>query len=102
MECIQEWFAKKGSISTDNEQSDLKALKLVDEIYTSHPYFGTRMMLAELEDHDINVGRQNIRKYYRLLGLEAVYPKVNNKFTAVTVVIFKDHPIHIPLGAYCS
>ena len=58
-------------------ESELKVLKLVDEIYTSHPYFGTRRMLAELEDHDISIGRQKIRKYYRLLGLEAVYPKVN-------------------------
>ena len=58
-------------------ESELNILKLVDEIYTAHPYFGTRRMLAELEDHDIGIGRQKIRKYYRPLGLEAVYPKAN-------------------------
>lgn len=58
-------------------ESELRILKLVDEIYTAHPYFGSRRMLAELEDHGISLGRQKARQYYRLLGLEAVYPKIN-------------------------
>jgi putative transposase len=57
--------------------AELVTLNLVDEIYTEHPYFGTRRMIEELGDYGINVGRQLVRKFYRLLGLEAVYPKAN-------------------------
>jgi putative transposase len=34
-------------------------------------------MQCELQDSGVAIGRQQIRKYYRLLGLEAVYPKAN-------------------------
>lgn len=52
-------------------------LNKVDEIYTEHPYYGSRRMQEELLELEIAVGRQKIRKFYRLLGLEAVYPKAN-------------------------
>ena len=52
-------------------------LNKVDEIYTEHPYYGSRRMQEELLELEIAVGRQKIRKFYKLLGLEAVYPKAN-------------------------
>jgi putative transposase len=55
----------------------LKVINLIDEIYTAHPYYGTRRMVKELEDHGIYIGRQQVRSYYKILGLEAVYPKIN-------------------------
>jgi len=57
--------------------SDLLIINLIDEIYTTHPYYGTRRMLKELEDYGIYIGRQKIRSYYKVLGLEAIYPKIN-------------------------
>jgi len=56
---------------------ELAVINKVDEIYTEHPYFGTRRMLKELEDYGINIGRQQVGSYYKILGLEAVYPKIN-------------------------
>lgn len=58
-------------------EEQLKVLKLIDEIYTSHPYYGTRRMLKELSDHGITIGRAQTRTYYKTLGLEAIYPKAN-------------------------
>lgn len=57
--------------------TDCKLLHQVDEIYTMHPYFGTRRMIKELEDHGYYVGRDKIRTCYKLLGLETIYPKIN-------------------------
>jgi putative transposase len=55
----------------------LNVLTIIDKIYTSHPYFGTRRMIKELKDHGIEIGRSQTRSYYKILGLEAVYPKIN-------------------------
>lgn len=55
----------------------LKLLNLVDEIYTQHPYYGTRRMAKELADYGYKIGRDQVRACYKTLGLEAIYPKVN-------------------------
>ena len=55
----------------------MRILNLVDEIYTSNPYFGSRRMVKELEDYGVYVGRDKIRSCYNILGLEAIYPKPN-------------------------
>lgn len=52
-------------------------LNKVDEIYTEHPYYGSRLMREELLESGVEIGRQKISKFYRVLGLEAVYPKAN-------------------------
>ncbi|HLX53585.1 MAG TPA: IS3 family transposase [Aquella sp.] len=59
------------------DEEQLKTINLIDEIYTAHPYYGTRRMLKELEDYGISIGRQRVSSYYKILGLEAVYPKIN-------------------------
>lgn len=56
---------------------DCKLLHQIDEIYTMHPYFGTRRMVQELADYNFHVGRDKIRSCYKLLGLEAIYPQLN-------------------------
>lgn len=58
-------------------EAKLAVINKVDEIYTEHPYFGSRRMVEELKDSDIYIGRQQVASYYKILGLEAVYPKVN-------------------------
>ena len=57
--------------------TELAAINKVDEIYTEHPYFGTRRMVEELEDSSIYIGRQQVASDYKILGLEAIYPKIN-------------------------
>lgn len=57
--------------------AELAVLKKIDEIYTEHPYYGTRRMIQELKDYGINIGRQQVRSCYKTLGLEAIYPKIN-------------------------
>lgn len=56
---------------------ELIIINKIDEIYTMHPYFGTRRMKKELLDYAIDVGRDFIRKAYNILGIGAIYPKIN-------------------------
>lgn len=65
---------------------NLELLRLVDEIYTKHPFFGTRKMMAYLERHHAySLGRTRMRRLYQILGIEAIYPKPHTS---------KAHPGH--------
>lgn len=56
---------------------DLLVMNIIDEVYTEHPYYGTRRMSKCLQALGYDVGRKTLRRYYRIMGLEAVYPKKN-------------------------
>ena len=56
---------------------DLEIMRIIDEIYTEHPYFGARRMSKYLEPYGIIVGRKSVSRYYRIMAIEAVYPKMN-------------------------
>lgn len=56
---------------------ELKLMKIIDEVYTEHPYYGTRRMSKVLEGLGYDLGRKGVRRYYEILGLCAVYPKIN-------------------------
>jgi len=56
---------------------DLELMKIIDEIYTQHPYYGTRRMSKCLQSKGYATGRKVIRRYYRIMRIEAVYPKIN-------------------------
>ena len=54
-----------------------QVLNRMDEIFTEHPYYGTRRMMHVLRAEGFTVGRKRIRRYYQLLGIEAIYPIMN-------------------------
>jgi putative transposase len=56
---------------------DLKIMEIIDETYTMHPYYGMRRMAKYLKAQGFAVGRKGVRRYYRIMGLEAVYPRMN-------------------------
>jgi putative transposase len=56
---------------------DQKILNRMDEIFTEHPYYGNRRMMHVLRSEGMMIGRKRVRRYYQLLGLEAIYPKMN-------------------------
>ncbi len=58
-------------------EEQLKLLKLIDELYTQDPYFGTRRMREALVDYGVDIGRDKIGSCYKKLGLEAIYPEAN-------------------------
>jgi putative transposase len=60
------------------DQETLNLLRLIDEIYTKYPFFGTRKMVSYLERHHAcSVGRSRVRRLYQTLGIEAVCPGPN-------------------------
>lgn len=60
-------------------------MRLVDEIYTKYPDYGSRRIKFELNTLGYPVGRERVRTLMRRMGIEAVYPKPN---------LSKSHPEH--------
>ena len=57
---------------------NLEIMRLLDEIYTEHPYYGTRRMVVALKHRGYeDVGRDLVRTLMQRMGLEAVYAKPN-------------------------
>lgn len=67
------YYARPTAITAD----DQKILNRMDEIFTEHPYYGNRRMMHVLRAEGIMIGRKRVRRYYQLLGIEAIYPKMN-------------------------
>ncbi len=49
----------------------------MDELFTEHPFLGSRKVMAVLAGEGIAVGRHTIRRYQQQLGLQTIYPKPN-------------------------
>jgi putative transposase len=49
----------------------------LDELYTAHPFYGSRRMTAVLRRAGYAVNRQRVLRLLRELGLQAIYPKAN-------------------------
>lgn len=50
-------------------------MKIIDEEYTRHPFYGTRRMKSYLQTQGYIINRKRIQRLYSLMGLEAIYPK---------------------------
>lgn len=67
------YYARPIGVTLD----DQKILNRMDEIYTEHPYYGSRRMMHVLRTEGVMIGRKKVRRYYQILGIKAIYPKMN-------------------------
>ncbi len=58
-------------------ERDLEIMNIIDGIYTEHPYFGARRMLKHLVLFGVIIGRKAVSRYYGIMAIEAIYPKMN-------------------------
>jgi putative transposase len=54
---------------------NLRLLRLIDEEYTAHPFYGTRKMTQWLTAQGAAVNRKRVQRLMGVMGLEAIYPK---------------------------
>lgn len=68
------------------DEETLQLMRLIDEIYTKYPFFGTRQMSSYLRSKKgQDVGREQIRSIYKKLGLQSISPGPHTS---------KPHPEH--------
>jgi putative transposase len=56
---------------------NLELMRLIDEEYTRHPFYGSRKMRDWLERQGYGVNRKRVRRLMRKMGLVSVAPKPN-------------------------
>ena len=56
---------------------NLELMRLIDEEYTRHPFFGSRQMRNYFRRQGRMVGRKRMQRLMRLMGLVSVAPKPN-------------------------
>jgi putative transposase len=56
------------------DETTLALLRVLDEVYTRYPFFGSRQMTRYLRAEGHDVGRTKIRGIYEQLGLQASCP----------------------------
>jgi len=85
---------------------DLVCMRLLDEVFTKRPYFGSRRLRDELAARGHPMGREHVRRLMRLMGIEAIYPKrrlsVRNGAHKVYPYLLRDLEIHRPDQVWCS
>ena len=56
---------------------NLELMRLIDEEYTRHPFYGSRKMCAYLNRQGYSVNRKRIQRLMQLMCLASVAPKPN-------------------------
>jgi putative transposase len=54
---------------------NLAWMRLIDEEYLRHPFYGSRRMTTWLQHNEHDVNRKRVQRLMRLMGLEAIYPQ---------------------------
>lgn len=90
------YYKPKPKIKTAN----LKILKRMDEIYTEFPEYGYRRQYEQLVLEEFQIGKERVRQYMKILGLEAQYPKPKtskpNKEHSIFPYLLRNLPILSP------
>ena len=67
----------RGRVAETESGENLELMRLIDEEYTRHPFYGSRQMRNYLRRLRHRVNRKRVRRLMRLMGLVAVAPKPN-------------------------
>ena len=57
------------------DPDELALMRRLDELYTAHPFYGSRQMSRHVVREGYAAGRHRVRRLMRTMGLEAIYCK---------------------------
>ena len=77
------WYAQGAAV--DESEENLELIQHIDELYTAHPFYGSRKMVAVLGRRGHVVNRKRAQRLMRLMGLQSVAPQPNTS---------RPHPQH--------
>ena len=67
------YYRPRSSLAKGPE--NLELMRLIDEEFLRHPFYGSRKMKVYLSRKGISVNRKRIQRLMRLMGLESIAPK---------------------------
>ena len=88
------------------DEENLELMRLIDEEFLGHPFYGSRKMKGYLNRKGVPVNRKRIQRLMRLMGLESIAPKPNTsrqrKEHKVYPYLLKKMSITEPDQVWCS
>jgi putative transposase len=70
----------------ETSPEELAMMRLIDEEYLKHPFFGSRMMTCSLRRLGHVINRKRVQRLMRVMGLESLAPKPD---------LSRSHPEHV-------
>jgi putative transposase len=93
-------------ITLSESQENLELMRLIDEEYTRHPFYGSRKMRAYLHRLGHRVNRKRVQRLMRKMGLASIAPKPNTSRKApehkVYPYLLRDLAINRANQVWCS
>jgi putative transposase len=93
-------------VTLSESPENLELMRLIDEEYTRHPFYGSRKMRAYLHRRGHRVNRKRVQRLMRKMGLASVAPKPNTSRQApehkVYPYLLRDLAINRPNQVWCS
>ncbi len=88
------------------DEYNLLLMRLIDELYTKYPFYGSRKMASHLRRLEHPVNRKRIRRLMKKMGLVSVAPKPNTSQRAKSHKIYpyllRDLEITRPNHVWCT
>ncbi len=93
-------------IRLSESEENLELMRLIDEEYIRHPFYGSRKMRAYLNRLGYPVNRKRVQRLMRKMGLASIAPKPNTSRRApehkVYPYLLRDLAINRPNQVWCS
>jgi putative transposase len=87
-------------------EKDLWIMRLIDEEYTRHPFYGARNLSDWLGRQGYPACREKVGRLMKLMGLEAIYPKrslsIRNRDHKVYPYLLRNLSIDHPDQVWCT
>jgi len=87
-------------------QEDLELMRLIDEEYMRHPFYGSRKIRIYLKRQGYNVNRKRVQRLMRRMGIQSLAPKPNTssprKDHKIYPYLLKGMDINRPNMVWCS
>jgi len=71
------YYASRRSTQAEEDDFNLLLMRLIDEEYTRHPFYGSRKMVIYLSRLGYSVNRKRVQRLMRKMGIQSVAPKPN-------------------------
>ncbi len=66
------------SLDGQETPENLELMKLIDNEYTDHPFYGTRQIRNVLRRKGHKINRKRVQRLMRKMGIQSIAPKPNN------------------------
>jgi len=99
-------YYRQNNYPMKESRENLKLMRLIDEEYTRHPFYGSRKMRDYLGRCDYKVNRKRVQRLMRIMGIQSIAPKPDTsaprKEHKTYPYLLKGMKIEKPNQVWCS